>query len=102
MLGYALWVVLGVLCAAAGFFHPIDLDGFLRAAAVILFIVSVFLSGSTGNGTGFMVTIGFGGFLVAMYCLGFAIPLALFGWIIIAGIVAAILFAIGTLTVVCS
>jgi hypothetical protein len=96
--GYLLWLFIGLLCAATGLFHPIaDLADLFIWSAVALVLLGMFLSMSSGDASGFCALVGFGGFLIAMYGVGFEITAALIGQTILAVVAAAVLYAMGVL-----
>ena len=96
--GYVFWGLIGLLCAIAGTFQPIDsLKELFIVGAIVLFTIGLVLSGD--DIIGFLIVLGFGGFLLAMYGLGFVLASFLFGWAIIAFIIAILLYGLGALGV---
>jgi hypothetical protein len=96
--GYLFWGLLGLLCLLAGLFHPIEnFSTVFGSGAVIFFLLALFASPNFGDVANACIVVGFGGFLLAMYGIGFAIAALLFGWAVIALIIAVVLYCVGVL-----
>jgi hypothetical protein len=95
--GYPFWGLLGLSCLFAGLFHPIENFSAIGGVAFILIILGMFASMNSRDAVGICIVVGFGGFLLAMYSIGFAVAAFSIVWAVIALIIAALLYCVGVL-----
>lgn len=93
--GYVAWAFVGLIIAIAGIFQPIEsIRTFLVIGFIALGVVG-FLFSSEGEPQNGFVVVGFGGYLLVMYGVGYAISSASPGFVLIGLVVATALFLLG-------
>ena len=82
-LGYVILAVLGVLLFGAGTQAPVNVLAFSTTLGVIAVVVAIFISTSSAGIDAWLISLGFGSFLICSYAMGNWVRTADWGLVIL-------------------